>query len=485
MHHTARGSRDHGGLGAQMFCSAAKRSLFFAADMTTPPPPYEPPAAKPAAHDGAPAAVPPTQSARLASTIADFASTQKRRRFAFRLLFLCLICLGMGHSIMFATLPALSRELGISESMTQAVFSLSAFIWVFMSPFWGRRSDFMGRRPVILIGLIGYATSTILFTSVVAGGLAGLLTAAFFYPMMIATRTIYGVLGPGAMASAQAYVADRTTRAERTKELANIGAAFGLGIVIGAGIGGPIAEVFGLLGPLYFVAALAVISAAAVWFVLPERSAPQKREDTPKVSLLDKRLRTFLLVSLLMGISSAVPIQSVSFFLMDKLVLDPETQGIQFTSVALMALSMATLFSQLVIVQRFPMSAQRLVQFGAISVGLGGVLFMVSTEFSTLILGLVLIGLGLGLERPGLAGASSLSVSHKEQGSVSGLVGGMGAAGFIFIPPLTYFLYPIDPSLMFGVITVLSVVVLIISVVDPSFRRATLDVDDETPPIDV
>lgn len=453
--------------------------------MTTSQPPEDPTVAQPAAHKPADAAAPPTQSARLASTISNFTATQKRRRFAFRLLFVCLICLGMGHSIMFATLPALSRELNITEAAVQAVFSLSAFIWVFMSPFWGRRSDYMGRRPVILIGLIGYAVSTILFTSVVAGGLVGLLTATFFYPMMIASRTIYGVLGPGAMASAQAYVADRTTRAERTKELANIGAAFGLGIVLGAGLGGPIAEVFGLLGPLYFVAVLAVISAGAVWFVLPEQTAPRKREDTPKVSLLDKRLRTFLVVSLLMGISGAIPIQSVSFFLMDKLALDPETQGIQFTSVALMALSMATLFSQLVIVQRFPMSPQRLVQFGAIAVGLGGLLFLVSTEFSTLILGLVLIGLGLGLERPGLAGASSLSVSHKEQGSVSGLVGGMGAAGFIFVPPLTFFLYPIDPSLMFGVISVLSVVVVIIAAVDPSFRRATLDLDDETPPIEV
>ncbi len=454
--------------------------------MTSNDPPSTPPKARTVAHEAAgdgPSAQ--SQSARMAATIADFAATQKRRRFSFRLLFVCLICLGMGHSIMFATLPALSRELAIPEYLVQAVFSLSAFIWVFMSPFWGRRSDMMGRRPVILIGLVGYAVSTILFTSVVSAGLMGAIGFGLFYPMMIASRTIYGLLGPGAMASAQAYVADRTTRAERTKELANIGAAFGLGIIVGAGIGGPIAELFGLLGPLYFVAGLAVISAGAVWFVLPEKTEPREREDTPKVTLLDPRLRTFLAVSLLMGVSSAIPIQSVGFFLMDKLSLDAETQGVQFTSVALMALSMATLFSQLVIVQRFHMSAKRLIQIGSVSVALGGLTFMFSTEFSTLIFGLMLIGLGLGLERPGLAGLSSLSVSHKEQGSVSGLVGGMGAAGFIFVPPLTYFLYPIDPAYMFGLIAILSVVVFVVATMDPRFRLAAIDYDDETPMIDV
>lgn len=428
-----------------------------------------------------------SESQRISATIAERVAMEKRRKRAFRLLFLCLICLGMGHTIMFANLPPLARELGISESLTSAVFSLSAAIWVFMSPFWGRRSEFMGRRPVILIGLSGYAISTILLASVLWAGLAGVIAFGIVYPLMIATRTVYGTLGPGAMAASQAYVADRTSRLDRTKELASITAAFGLGMVIGPGVGGIVASLFGLISPFYFVAGLAVISGFAVWRYLPEKTAPRMREETPRINPLDPRFRSFIGYSFLLGITGAIPIQTVSFYMIDKLALDfgGGAHGAEPGFVALTVLAMSTLFAQLVIVQRVHMTARQMIFYGCVSIILGALTFALSLDFSALIFGLVLIGIGLGLSRPGIMGAASLSALRSEQGAVTGLVGGMGAASFIVIPFLMQIFYTRDPAYMFVVQMALAVVVLLATWIDPAFKRAEVEVEDETPPLEV
>ena len=87
-------------------------------------------------------------------------TTQKERIRGMGLLFVCLMTLGMGHSLFFAIFPPLARDLGLSEVQASAIFTLSAVLWVLMSPFWGRRSDVWGRKPVILLGLVGFGAST-------------------------------------------------------------------------------------------------------------------------------------------------------------------------------------------------------------------------------------------------------------------------------------------------------------------------------------
>ena len=93
------------------------------------------------------------------------------RRVAFGALLACVMVLGMGQTIMFAILPPIGRELGLSELQVGAIFSLSALMWVVMSPFWGRLSDRWRRKPVILIGMGGYIVSMIAFTSIIQFGL--------------------------------------------------------------------------------------------------------------------------------------------------------------------------------------------------------------------------------------------------------------------------------------------------------------------------
>ena len=162
-------------------------------------------------------------------------STPQQRRRAFNILFLSLTCLGVGQSGMFAILPPVSRELGMTEFQTGAIFAVSAFIWVFSSAYWGARSDRVGRRPMIVLGLASFSVSMIAFASVIEIGLMGWLPIAFVYPLMILSRSIYGVFGSAGFPAAQGYIADRTSESERTNAVATRNAAFGLGTTAGPG----------------------------------------------------------------------------------------------------------------------------------------------------------------------------------------------------------------------------------------------------------
>jgi MFS family permease len=103
-------------------------------------------------------------------------TTELGRKRAIALLFVCLIGNGIGQTLMFAILPPLARDLGLSEFQVGSIFAVSATIWVFSSAYWGAKSDRMGRRPVILIGLAAFGISTLSFASVMSFGLWGLLT---------------------------------------------------------------------------------------------------------------------------------------------------------------------------------------------------------------------------------------------------------------------------------------------------------------------
>src|SRR5262245_66530117 len=89
----------------------------------------------------------------------------------FRLLWVCLLVIGAGNSMLLAVAPPLVRELQLGDSSVGWIFSLSALLWVFASPFWGRLSDSVGRKPMISFGLVAYSVSGVSFARVVELGL--------------------------------------------------------------------------------------------------------------------------------------------------------------------------------------------------------------------------------------------------------------------------------------------------------------------------
>lgn len=406
-------------------------------------------------------------------------SDQERRR-AFQILFLSLACLGIGQAGMFAILPPVSRELNLTEFQVGAIFAISATIWVFSSAFWGARSDNFGRRPMIVLGLLAFAVSTFLFATTLEIGLLGLLPMAIVYPMMIASRCIYGIFGSSSFPAAQGYIADRTSPAERTQAVAGLNAAFGLGTMVGPGVIGGLTY-FGIIAPLYFIAILAFASAFAIWRFLPERTAPAKHEHeaSAPLSWRDPVILPFILFGVLMGTAGSFPIQTVAFFFMDVLKLTAE-DAIQLSGVGLMASSAAALIAQMLIVPRFKLSAASMMRWGIITGIASYVFFVIGYNFGMLVTALILSGLGFGLIRPAYGAAVSLSVPKDRQGAAAGLTGGASASGFIFAPLIGNALYAYDPHAPYVLGGVMMLALLIFAITHPSFRRIDIAAPEET-----
>ena len=388
-------------------------------------------------------------------------TTPQERIRGMGLLFVCLMTLGMGHSLFFAIFPPLARDLGLSEVQASAIFTLSAVLWVLMSPFWGRRSDVWGRKPVILLGLVGFGISTGGLAVLLVIGQQGWLPLMTLYALMILMRSFFGLFGSGSPSAAQAYIADRTTREERTSGVAAIGAAFGMGTIIGPGFAAVLAAVH-LLAPFFAVAIFALCGALAIALFLPERQKPAATsKHTPPLKITDKRIRLFLFLGVTVSTIGAAVMQVAAFFVMDTMHLTGQETA-QVVGVGMMGMAMATLFAQLVIIPRTDASVRALLVMG-ILITMLGISFLLFPIMNTALftVSMMLQGLGSGLMRPAVAAGGSLAVEPEEQGAVAGFNSSTAAVGFVFVPAVLMPLYLYSPTAPFWVAFVLSALMLL------------------------
>jgi MFS family permease len=388
--------------------------------------------------------------------VAHVQTTPAERKRGFVILFVSLVCMGAGQSVIYTILPPLGRQLGLGPMQITTIFAASALIWIFSSAFWGVRSDRWGRKPVMLQGLAAFALSFACFATVMHAGINRWVPAFLIFPALIVSRCIYGTFGSGTSASAQAYVADRTAPHERLRGISIISMAFAFGTTFGPVIGSSL-TLFGLYVPFYFIAAWAILSGGAIWWFLPERSPP-KSTVIRKTTLrwYEARMFPFMAFGLVLSLIGAIPIQTSGFFFQDVLHLNAHMTAV-YTSIGLMASDMAALFAQFVVVQRMGFSSRSLTIAGICTTVASNSLFLVAHDLPTVVLAMMTSGLGFGMARPGFTSGASLAVAPHEQGAVAGLLNAAGAAGFIFGPMIGW-LYEFSPRVpyVFGVIAMLS-----------------------------
>ena len=153
----------------------------------------------------------------------------------------------------FGATPFVLGVLGASYSVMQFIFS----------PILGSLSDKLGRRPVLFFSLLGTSAGFFMV------GFAGSLW------MLFAGRILDGITG-GNISTAQAYIADVTTRKDRARGMGLIGAAFGVGFVLGPMLGGVLSR-WGASVPFIFAGGLALVNAISLFFYLPESLTKEKR----------------------------------------------------------------------------------------------------------------------------------------------------------------------------------------------------------------
>lgn len=366
-------------------------------------------------------------------------TTDAERKRGMMVLFLALIIVGMGHSIIFNILPPLARKIGYQEWQVSTIFAVSAFFWVFSSPFWGMKSDIWGRKTAILIGTTGYTISMLLFATAIRAAETGMVSLMGGFFLMITARSIFGLFGSSTNPAANAYVADRTSPKQRAAGMGLLAAAFGVGGILGPGVAGAL-SVFGLLVPIYFIAVMGAISGVLVWKFLPERTRPSQRVKRGKIPLTDRRVLPFVIFGVMLSLVQSITGQTITFYFMDKLSISPDLAP-QYTGPAFMASAMAAIFAQFVFVQHFGLKTRTLMRWGiGISICTYA-LFVIAPSYGPLMFAMMMQGFAFGLARPGFSAAASLAVEPHEQGAVAGLMGGTGAAGHILSPLVVLFLY--------------------------------------------
>lgn len=364
------------------------------------------------------------------------------RRGAFRLLFFALLAVGAGNTMLVsAILPPLSRDLGLPDWMAGAIFSLSAAVWTVTSSFWGRKSNEWGRRPVAAMGMLGFSVSMLLFGTFAALAMAGYLKSAIFiFVCLLASRTLFGLFGSGTNPAAQAYIADRTSRENRTAEIASLTSGFSFGAVAGPAFAAAAGAVFGLLTPVFLISGIAAVLSFLIFTRLPENSQPKKEVGLKKGGKRegdglwrDPRVLPFLVFAVCLSLVTGVLTQTFAFAIMDKIGVDGAA-AMQFTGPAYTVGAAGTLISQLVIIPRLKMTNRSLMVTGALCLSLGAFLIVPTKEFSVLVLAQFFVGLGQGLARPGFSSGASLAVGSSLQGNVAGLVISANGMGFIVSP---------------------------------------------------
>lgn len=374
-------------------------------------------------------------------------------RQQFTVLIVGLMATGIGQSLVFAILPPLGREVNLSEIQITSIIAVSALVFAIASPRWGRLSDRVGRKPIIITGLLGYMVGTILFTSVFYAGLSGALSGLTLYAVLLITRCSQSVIMSGTNPASAAYAADHSSPDQRTKTMARLGTANSMGMILGPAVSGALATL-GLLAPMYFAGALAAFAAVLIWRKLPTTPQPDlvSRPVRIRVRYSDPRVFRFLwgAIGLFLGYSGIQ--QTLGFQLQDKMELSG-IETAQMTGAALMIAAVFTFITQVTVMQRLKLAPTVFIRIGMVALLIGATFIVFFDRFAVLAIGMSFLGTGLGMCAPSISAGASLAVTPEEQGAIAGMVSSCPAIGFTFGPVCSAALYQAygQPAALFSV----------------------------------
>jgi DHA1 family tetracycline resistance protein-like MFS transporter len=286
------------------------------------------------------------------------------------------------------------------------------------SPILGRLSDKYGRRPVLLISIIGTGIGFLIL---------GFATTLW---MLFVGRILDGITG-GNISTAQAYIADITTKEDRAKGMGLLGAAFGLGFIFGPAIGGILSR-WGVAVPFLFAAGLCFANALLLYFTLPETVTPGHPARVSAAggrglsqlieSLTQPRLGFVLIIYFLFIVAFSIMTTSFSLYTMFRFGYDAQHNGYLFAYVGLIA-----------VVIQGGLIGRLVKRFGELPLVIVGALFFAASLFAVpfvgpasggllaLLIGGGIFSLGNSLSTPSLTSLASKSVGPGEQGSVLGV----------------------------------------------------------------
>ena len=393
-------------------------------------------------------------------------------------LMLIILFVSMGQSVYWQTMPIIGREFNFTEIEINTLVSISAAMFIIFTPFWGKLSDRIGRKKVLLIGLSGYVLSNIVFLYSASLGLIGAFTGFSLLMILLISRVINSAIGAASRPASGAYVADVTSEEERSSGMGKFGAANNIGTILGPVLVGSLVglnifniqiEQFGLLTPLIVMSMIMALAALFVYIYLPDNriNSDEKIQDTKIV--LDFNLKLLISIGVIVFTAFAIVQSVTAFYIQDRFGYDLG-QTAQTTAFLLGTMALMSIISQLTIVQKYKGGPLNLIRFSIPLFILSSVLIIFSPNFLFIYIGMAAMGLGMGLASPGYTSAASLNADKDNQGAAVGLAMVAPGIGFALGPFLSGILYSYSMNMPFiFILPLFLILVLLIRKLEKTF----------------
>lgn len=369
---------------------------------------------------------------------------------ALPILFLVMFLVMVGFGIIIPVIPFYAEEIGATPTQLGLLMAVYSLMQLLFAPMWGRISDRIGRKPIIMVGILGLSLSFFLMA----------ISTELW--MLFAARIIGGFLSSANMPTVMAYVADITSEEDRGKGMGIIGASVGLGFIFGPAIGGIFSQ-SSLSTPFYLAGATSLITFLFVTFFLKESLSAeqrnsQKKENTSLLKAFTGPLSMLFILQLFVSLSLAGLEATFAYFAAEKAGLASVELGYIF-----MIMGLAGAFVQGGLVGRLTkkLGEGAVIQMGIVISAAGFGLILLTEGFGTAALFLTIFGIGNGLIRPSVSSLLTKK-STAGHGSTTGLLSSFDSLGRIIGPPLGGWLFTIAIGLPYVSGIVLSVIALIL-----------------------
>jgi DHA1 family tetracycline resistance protein-like MFS transporter len=334
----------------------------------------------------------------------------------------------LGFSMVLPLIPYLGKELGLTLSQIGLIISLFSVCQLFASPITGKLSDHFGRKPLFILSQI----ST--FVGFVFLGFATTVV------LLIAARLIDGLLGSN-MTVSQAYISDITKPKHRTRVYGYSSGVFGAGLIFGPFIGG-ILSTINYSVPMFFAAAITLISIALVILFLPE-TIPKKTEkislsfndvipvDNVKHFVRTHHIRSRLLMFFIYTMAFFLFISNLSLLGIAQFHITAEQVSFYMVWIGLIRVGVQTVLIARIL--RF-FGENRVLLIGVFSMIISMVTLVFSAEYLFVFVPLVFLAFGTGVGRPILTSRLTNSVTQKETGAILGVNNALTSVAQIISP---------------------------------------------------
>jgi DHA1 family multidrug resistance protein-like MFS transporter len=371
------------------------------------------------------------------------------------ILFISIFLVGIGFSIIMPILPYYAESMGASAfqlGLLMTVYALCNFIF---APFWGAYSDKVGRKPILLMGMIGFALTFFLFA------LADSLW------MLFVARIAGGIFSCATIPTAMAYVGDTTSEEKRGASMGMVGASMGMGMIFGPAIGSGLAHI-SLAFPFLIAGVLCALNGLGILAFIKESLAIEKRSTFKGVhreSLL-KGLQTPLaflfIVMFFCSLAESINHGTFALYAEGKLAVGATDVGIVFTCAGIvMVLVQGLLVGRLI----NRIGEEKTAGAGIVILILGFAGFLMSTNLVGLIVFMGVFSGGIGLIRPCISAAVSKRTTM-QQGTAMGILQGYDSLGRVIGPSLGGFMLDLNLSYAYSMAIAVSLAALLTLIIN-------------------